>query len=31
VTFNYLYYQILDKEGKPLTPEYVNQSLQRWI
>jgi hypothetical protein len=29
VTFNYLYYQILDKEGKPLTPEYVNQSLQR--
>lgn len=29
VTFNYLYYQILDKEGKPLTPEYINQSLQR--
>jgi hypothetical protein len=29
VTFNYLYYQILDKDGNALTPEYVNQSLQR--
>ena len=29
VTFNYLYYQILDKDGQPLSPEFVNQSLQR--
>lgn len=29
VTFSYMYYQILDKFGKPLTPDYVNQSLQR--
>ena len=28
-TFNFLYYQILDKDNKPLTPEYVNQSLNR--
>ena len=28
-TFNFLYYQILDKNNKPLTPEYVNQSLKR--
>ena len=28
VTFSYLYYQILDKDGQPLTPDYVNQSLQ---
>ena len=24
VTFNYLYYQILDKNGEPLTPDYVD-------
>ena len=24
VTFSFLYYQILDKDGKPLTPEYVD-------
>ena len=29
VTFNYLYYQILDKDGQALSPEFVNQSLQR--
>ena len=28
VTFNYLYYQILDKDGNELSPDYVNQSLQ---
>jgi len=29
VTFNYLYFQILDKDGKELSPEYVNQALLR--
>ena len=29
VTFNFLYMQILDKDGSPLTPDYVNQPLQR--
>ena len=29
VTFSYLYMQILDKDGNALTPDYVNQSLQR--
>jgi hypothetical protein len=28
VTFSYLYYQILDKDAQPLTPDFVNQSLQ---
>ncbi len=28
-TFNYLYMQILDKDGAPLTPDYVNQPLLR--
>ncbi len=28
-TFNYLYMQILDKDGVPLTPDYVNQPLLR--
>lgn len=28
VSFSFLYYQILDKDGEPLTPDYVNQSLQ---
>lgn len=28
-TFNYLYMQILDKNGNALTPDYVNQPLQR--
>ena len=27
VSFMYTYYQILDKDGKPLTPDYVNQAL----
>ena len=27
-TFGYLHYQILDKNDKPLTPEYVEQALQ---
>ena len=30
-TFNFLYMQILDKDGNALTPDYVNQPLQRWI
>ena len=30
-TFSFLYMQILDKDGKALTPDYVNQPLQRWI
>lgn len=29
VTFNYLYMQILDKDGNALTPDYVDQALQR--
>ena len=29
VTFSYLYYQVLDKNNEPLTPDYINQSLQR--
>jgi hypothetical protein len=29
VTFNYLYFQILDKDGKELSPDYVNQALLR--
>lgn len=29
VTFNFLYMQILDKDGNALTPDYVNQPLQR--
>lgn len=29
VTFNLLYYQIMDKNNKPLTPDYINQSIQR--
>ena len=28
-TFNYLYMQILDKDGNALTPDYVNQPLLR--
>ena len=28
-TFSFLYMQILDKDGVPLTPDYVNQPLQR--
>ena len=28
-TFNFLYYQIVGKDNKPLTPDYVNQSLNR--
>ncbi len=28
-TFSYLYMQILDKDGEPLTPDYVNSVLQR--
>ena len=28
VTFSYLYYQILDKDNQPLTPDFVNQTLQ---
>ena len=28
-TFNFLYMQILDKDGNALTPDYVNQPLQR--
>ena len=28
-TFNFLYMQILDKNNNPLTPDYVNQPLQR--
>ena len=28
-TFSYLYYQILDKDGNALTPDYVDQPLQR--
>jgi len=27
VTFSFLYYQILDKDGQALSPDYVNQSL----
>jgi len=30
VSFQYTYYQILDKDGDALTPDYVNQSLL-WI
>ena len=26
-TFNFLYYQILNKDNEPLTPDFVNQSL----
>lgn len=29
VTFNFMYMQILDKDGNALTPDYVNQPLQR--
>lgn len=29
VTFSFLYYQILDKDGQALSPDFVNQSLQR--
>ncbi len=29
VTFSYLYYQVLGKDGEALTPDYINQSLQR--
>ena len=29
VTFSYLYMQILDKDGNALTPDYVDQALQR--
>ncbi len=28
-TFSYLYMQILDKDGEPLTPDYVDTVLQR--
>lgn len=28
-TFSYLYMQILDKDGEPLTPDYVDSPLQR--
>lgn len=28
-TFSYLYYQILDKDGNALTPDYIEQPLQR--
>ena len=29
VTFSFLYYQILDKDGQALSPDFVNQSLLR--